>query len=306
MKLRVNALTTAAACGLLIGAATAQDASKPADPASGAAVKAERKNDDLEGRVCRSTKMIGMQVKNAKGEKIGEVDDLVVDKGEGVVAYGILSFGGFLGIGEKLFAIPYGNLKRSGDDAVVVDLTKEQLENAPSFPKDAWPKFDRTYGERVHAHYKSTPYWQSDKTPTEAKALGKDALDAEHLRDHGMCRATLAIGMDVEDTAGKNLGAVDDLVIDDANGRIVYAVLSFGGFLGVGDKLFAIPWHALKPSARDLDKLILDVPKEKLKEAPGFDKKSWPDLADRRWGLDIHKYYGQEPYWDAKARRDAK
>ena len=52
--------------------------------------------------------------------------------------------------------------------------------------------------------------------------------------------------------------------------------------------------------------MILDVPKEKLKEAPGFDKKSWPDLADGRWGLDIHKYYGQEPYWDAKARRDAK
>jgi len=173
MKLRVNALTTAAACGLLIGAATAQDASKPADPASGAAVKAERKNDDLEGRVCRSTKMIGMQVKNAKGEKIGEVDDLVVDKGEGVVAYGILSFGGFLGIGEKLFAIPYGNLKRSGDDAVVVDLTKEQLENAPSFPKDAWPKFDRTYGERVHAHYKSTPYWQSDKTPPRRRRSGR-------------------------------------------------------------------------------------------------------------------------------------
>jgi sporulation protein YlmC with PRC-barrel domain len=306
MKLRGNAFTTAAACWVAIGTATAQDASKPADAGGGAAVEAERKDDALEGRVCRSTKMIGMQVKNAKGEKIGEVDDLVVDKGEGVVAYGILSFGGFLGIGEKLFAIPYGNLKRSGDDAVVVDLTKEQLENAPSFPKDAWPKFDRTYGERVHAHYKSTPYWQSDKTATETKALGRDALDAEHLRDHGMCRATHAIGMDVEDTAGKNLGAVDELVIDDANGRIVYAVLSFGGFLGVGDKLFAIPWHALKPSARDLDKLILDVPKDKLKEAPGFDKKSWPDMADRRWGLDIHKYYGQEPYWDAKARRDAK
>lgn len=306
MKPRRNAFTTALSCALLIGAATAQDAPKPADPTGGATVKAERKDGELQGRVVRSTKMIGMVVKNAKGEKIGEVDDLVIDKGEGCVAYGILSFGGFLGIGEKLFAIPYGNLARSGGDAVVVDLTKEQLENAPSFPKDAWPKFDRTYGERVHSHYKSTPYWQSDKTPAETKALGRDALDAEHLRDHGMVRASQAVGMDVDDTSGKNLGDVDDLVIDETSGRIVYAVLSFGGFLGVGDKLFAIPWHALKPSARDVDKLILDVPKEKLKEAPGFDKKNWPDLADRRWGLDIHKYYGQEPYWDAKARRDAK
>jgi sporulation protein YlmC with PRC-barrel domain len=308
MKPTTNAIATAATCLLLIGAATAQDAPKPAEPLGGAPAKSERrdeKGDALEGRVVRCTKLIGSTVKNPKGEKIGEVDDLVVDKGEGVIAYGVLSFGGVLGIGEKLFAIPYGNLKRVGDD-VIVDLTKEQLANAPNFAKDAWPDFDRTYGAKVHEHYKATPYWQSDKTPTETKALDKDALDAEHLRDHGMCRATKAIGMDVEDTAGKSLGDVDELVIDDANGRIVYAVLSFGGFLGMGDKLFAIPWHALKPSARDVGKVILDVPKEKLKEAPGFDKKNWPDMADRRWGLDIHKYYGQEPYWDAKARQDSK
>src|SRR5262249_36548104 len=196
MERRMNALT-AAACLLVFGVATAQDAPKSADPSGSATDRTSSGDDELQGRVCRCTKMIGMNVKNAKGEKIGEVDDLVVDKGEGVVAYGVLSFGGFLGIGEKLFAIPYGNLKRSGDD-VIVDLTREQLEKAPSFAKDAWPAFDRAYGARVHAHYKSTPYWQSDKTPVETKALDKDALDAEHLRDHGMCRATKAIGMDVE------------------------------------------------------------------------------------------------------------
>ncbi len=304
MKPRANAIATAA-CVLWIGIATAQDAPKSPEPARAAPAGAERKADAPQGRFRRATKMVGTKVVNPKGEKIGDVDDLVVDKADGVVAYGILSFGGFLGFGEKLFAIPYGNLKRS-DDQVIVDLTREQLEHAPSFAKDAWPEFDRTYGARVHEHYGTKPYWQSDKTPTEARALAKGALDAEHLRDHGMCRATKAIGMEVQDAAGKNLGDVDDLVFDDANGRIVYAVLSFGGFLGMGDKLFAIPWHALEPSARDLDKLILEVPKEKLEKAPGFDKKNWPDLADRRFDLDVHEYYGQEPYWDAKARRDGK
>src|SRR5262249_13031835 len=230
MERRMNALT-AAACLLVFGVATAQDAPKSADPSGSATDGSSSGDDELQGRVCRCTKMIGMNVKNAKGEKIGDVDDLVIDKGEGVVAYGILSFGGFLGIGEKLFAIPYGNLKRSGDD-VIVDLTRDQLENAPSFAKDAWPEFDRAYGDRGHAPYRSPPSWRSDRWPAETKALGKDALDTEHLRDHGMCRASKAIGMDVQDTAGKGLGDVDDLVIDDANGRIVYAVLSFGGFLG--------------------------------------------------------------------------
>ena len=86
-------------------------------------------------------------------------------------------------------------------------------------------------------------------------------------------------------------------MIDLDTGRIAYAVLSFGGFLGMGDKLFAIPWGALAVDKVE-KRFILDVDKERLKLAPGFDKEHWPNMGDRSWGSQVYTYYGAKPYWD--------
>jgi sporulation protein YlmC with PRC-barrel domain len=109
----------------------------------------------------------------------------------------------------------------------------------------------------------------------------------------------------VKNTDGEKLGDIKEIMLDTQSGRVAYAVLSFGGFLGMGDKLFAIPWRALTPSTTSDDKLVLDISKDKLEKAPGFDKKSWPDMADHRWGLDIYRYYGEKPYWDATADKSS-
>ena len=77
---------------------------------------------------------------------------------------------------------------------------------------------------------------------------------------------------------------------------MVYAVLSFGGFLGMGDKLFAIPFEALKFDTVN-EKIILDVDKEILENAPGFDKDNWPDITEHSWLVDVYNYYGYRPYW---------
>jgi len=75
-------------------------------------------------------------------------------------------------------------------------------------------------------------------------------------------------------------------MIDIPAGKVAYAVLSFGGFLGMGNKLFAVPWSALKLD-EDKKHFILDVDKKKLENAPGFDKDNWPDMADTSWGTRI-------------------
>jgi sporulation protein YlmC with PRC-barrel domain len=109
--------------------------------------------------------------------------------------------------------------------------------------------------------------------------------------------ASAMLGYSVQNSAGENLGKLDEVMIDIVSGRIAYAVLSFGGFLGMGNKLFAIPWSAL---SLDIEgkRYILDVDKKLLKEAPGFDRDDWPDMADPRWGLQIHEHYGIRPYWE--------
>ncbi len=107
----------------------------------------------------------------------------------------------------------------------------------------------------------------------------------------GVLKASQLIGMKVEGTDGKKLGDIKDLVVDREDGSVDYAVLDFGGIIGIGDKYFAVPWEALQ-LAPDNKKLLLDVSKKELKDAPGFDKKNWPDLSDREQVVVIYEYYG--------------
>lgn len=104
-------------------------------------------------------------------------------------------------------------------------------------------------------------------------------------------------GDSVRNSTGEDLGKVDEIMIDIPTGRVAYAVLSFGGFMRMGNKLFAVPWNALKVD-EDQKCFILDVEKSRLENAPGFDKDNWPDMADRTWGSQIYSYYGRTPYWE--------
>lgn len=103
----------------------------------------------------------GTPVKNAKGESLGDITDLMVDLASGRVAYAVVEFGGLFGIGSKLFAVPLQALRQNAPDkSFTLDATKAALENAPGFDKDHWPDFaDRSWQEAVHKHYDTTPYW---------------------------------------------------------------------------------------------------------------------------------------------------
>ena len=103
--------------------------------------------------------------------------------------------------------------------------------------------------------------------------------------------ADTLLGNDVYNSQGEDLGDIKEIMLDMNSGEVSYAVLSFGGFLGMGDKLFAVPWKALKLDTAN-KRFILDVDKAKLESAPGFDKDDWPDMADPTWQNSISSYYG--------------
>ena len=122
---------------------------------------------------------------------------------------------------------------------------------------------------------------------------GPEVMDADTL-----------IGDSVVNGAGEDLGEIKAIMLDVEDGRVAYAVLSFGGFLGMGNKLFAIPWSALTLDAGE-KRFVLDIAKDRLDNAPGFDKDHWPAMADANWATKLHEYYGVKPYWDDEmARRD--
>lgn len=114
---------------------------------------------------------------------------------------------------------------------------------------------------------------------------------------HSPVKASSIIGTDVVNAKGDNLGDVKEIVIDPRTGRVAYAVVSFGGFLGMGEKLFAIPFSALDYDA-EKNEYVLDVSKERLEAAPGFDADHWPAMSDEKWNRDVYKYYKRSPYWE--------
>jgi len=133
---------------------------------------------------------------------------------------------------------------------------------------------------------------------TEAQQGGQ-RVDAAPTSTRNLVRASELLGKDIKNREGKDMGDISELALDLRSGRAAYAIISFGGFLGIGDKLVAVPFQVLQPSA-DGKYMVLDVPKEKLEKAPRFDKKEWPDMDDEKWGREIHTFYGVEPYWTAQ------
>ena len=104
-------------------------------------------------------------------------------------------------------------------------------------------------------------------------------------------------GTTVVNAQGDNLGNIKELMVDTDSGRIAYAVLSFGGFLGLGDKYFAMPWEAFQIDS-EKEKFVLNVDKKRLENAPGFDKDNWPNRATHQEYLDnVYTHYGYTPYW---------
>ncbi len=119
--------------------------------------------------------------------------------------------------------------------------------------------------------------------------------DAKGRWMHSILAADTLTGDKVVNRQKEDLGTIEHLMIDVEKGRVAYAVLSFGGLLGMGNKLFAIPWSALTVDTGE-KRLILNADKKLLERAPGFDKAHWPDMADRAWDAEVSAFYGAKPY----------
>lgn len=110
----------------------------------------------------------------------------------------------------------------------------------------------------------------------------------------GLHRATRLLGSKVENRRGESLGRIEDLVIDPDDGRVAAAIVSMGAFLGTGGKLTAIPLPAFTRDEAS-GRFILDVDRETLRRAPGFDPDDWPELLDRVWAADVQSHFGFPP-----------
>jgi sporulation protein YlmC with PRC-barrel domain len=110
-------------------------------------------------------------------------------------------------------------------------------------------------------------------------------------------KASSIIGTKVVNPKHESLGSIKEMVIDPHTGKVAYAVVSFGGFLSMGEKLFAIPFTAFSYSVSE-NEYVLNVSQERLKAAPGFNADHWPAMSDEKWNRELSSYYDRAPYWE--------
>jgi sporulation protein YlmC with PRC-barrel domain len=144
-------------------------------------------------------------------------------------------------------------------------------------------------------------YQERDSLGIYAGANALEGGAPDHDRGPGphLMGADTLMGNDVFNAQDEDLGDIKEIMLDMRTGRAAYAVPSFGRFLGLGEKLFAVPWDALTLDTVN-KRFVLDASKDRLESAPGFDKDAWPDMADASWEKGIHDYYGTKPYVDPR------
>ncbi|RPH42905.1 MAG: PRC-barrel domain containing protein [Burkholderiales bacterium] len=348
MTHRLDRRATALAAAILLAYASVSDAQ---DGTKGAVPRTERPAAAAQApattqavRDLRMSDLIGMDVRNAKGENLGDVTDVVVDVETGRIAYAVVGIGGFLGIGEKLSAFPMSAFRmtpastragtaadgsrmmdndgvkgdkgpigsdrtpaearaqgsagpidndgvkgdkgpigsdrtasgsggsmteRAGDAAsrmlsgrgaagmhLVLDADPQRLKRAPNFESKAWPDWnDAKYRGEVD---------RAAGTNSAAKA-GR------------MLRASQLLDADIQDPNSKNVGEVEDLVLDVRSSTVRYAVVDFDQAWTPDDKLVVVPMKSLRPMG-EKGELVFSGDRSQLERAPSFDKGKWPDL----------------------------
>jgi sporulation protein YlmC with PRC-barrel domain len=195
--------------------------------------------------------------------------------------------------------ISQGTLKRDAND--VGNTARTDLNQSRAISRDdVRDGFAGATNEDVREGYgklRETEREGVSGNNTGANDTTQDTTTSRDRRRRRVLSAGTLAGDRVRNAAGEDLGKVEEIMIDLASGRVAYVVVSFGGFLGIGDKLFAVPWRALRVDEGE-HQFILDVDRKTLENAPGFDKDNWPDMADPSFGAAIHEHYGRTPYWE--------
>lgn len=271
-------------------------ADKKTSRADKRADKVDRKHMNKAGIVTRASKLIGMNIENPQGESLGEINDLVMNTSTGEVKYAAVTYGGFLGVGNKMFAVPFEafNIKQKPDSTehtLVLNVNQKRLEGATGFDEDHWPDFaDATYLADLNKRY-DVKHKRMNKD--EKRQAGTSKLDPKTSGKN--VRVSQLNGMNIQNAEGKSVGEINDIVINASHGKVQYAAVTYGGFLGVGNKMFAVPFKAFEikqnPEEPEEQILVLNVTQQQLEGAQGFDEDHWPDFADPDFSKELHKRY---------------
>ena len=242
----------------------------------------------------RASKCFGAEIRGSDNEKLGDIKDFAIDSQAGKAKFAIISTGGVAGVGDTVRAVPFKALRFTTEsEPIRLNIAKATFDQAPTLDENAW---DRLSTPEFSSNLNKLYNIQTDVDADAMRDRPRTDRDAHAAAGGRFLKCTDVVGMNVDNAESEDLGEVNDVMLNIRNGQVAYAVLGFGGVLGMGEKLFAVPWQALRFDAQE-KQFVLSVDKERLRNAPGFDSNNWPNMGDVRWNQDVHAFYGTEPTW---------
>ncbi len=263
-----------------------------------AAVGAHAAEHEQDGLAAKASALIGRDVVNTENEVLGDVYDLVVDADGGRISHLVLADGGVLGIGASLRPVPIEAAELRQRPLPPEVSPPEPL--APAAGQREWVLQVDVNGERFEEAPALEDDWSVPGDPEWAADL--DAFygleDLERNQERQIYRVSQLTGSRVRDRDDeRNLGSLREIVVDLETGSIRYGALSYGGFLGFGDTLVAVPWEAFtvqEIAGWNEYNLVLDATEEQIREATGFDQDDWPGFADPELAEELDVQGGSE------------
>lgn len=224
--------------------------------------------------------LLGKDVKNAQRENLGEIKQMVLDPANRKVRYVVVSFGGFLGLGDKLFALPWSAFTWQGrDQDILLNVDKERFKNAPGFDKDHWPDLaNPTWSTEVDRYYE-TGSKETEKEP--GTGTGKNWVKFTDLK-----------GRDLVDARGEKVGEIQDAIINVTRGTVPFFVVEAEKIAGLDGEMVTVPLNVVTIGFDQRGSLA--ITKDRLARAPSFKKSLWPSL-NHGYAQDVWKFYGLTP-----------
>lgn len=337
MKIRTQTWTAAPLiAAMLAGSAAAQDTRERQDRGPGQAQparQAEQRQDQRSAQLVLMTsgKASGAKIVNRAGKELGSINDLIVDLRRGETPYAVVTFGGFLGIGSEAVAVPIRAFGwDQAEERFILDVTEEQLKQAPKFDKDNWDDLhDEGWLEQVQRAFQRLPgiddeqrerdgegirdrdrqRQQTDRRDREQDRRDADRRDREQDRrdrdrraereeaetdrfDRYMMAKDLR-GADVTGNDNERLGTIAETVFDRRTGHVAFTTVAAGGVMGIGATTRLVPWEALKRT--DERRFSVDIGSARFENAPAFREDDLARLNREQARASIYAFYGVEP-----------
>lgn len=292
MKRNLKLVAGASAASLMVLSSLGQET--PSTKSGGTEIVQERSSNAMRGvrlgRVEKASDLIGMEVQNYEGEKLGKVDDLAVDLETGRIVQVLMSTGGFLGMYAMLVPVPPGALQQDAARNVLhLKADKAKLKAAPWYGMSEWVDLGQSNQvAEIYRYHGQQPYFTAAYQP----ALGPDPT----ARLGYVQRTTKLLGVTVKNVQKEKLGKVENVMMDLSAGRVVAVILKSGGSFGVGEALCAVPPAAFQFNSEQ-KYLQLDASIEELGNSPHFKAKEWPSFGNPTYVGGVYRAYRVEPYF---------